>query len=638
MVTWIINVFLSLFFLIDMIVYGLIESLYKIIMQISNLAVISQASMQAFAERIYVLVGVVMLFKVAFSLIQYFANPDKINDAQAGAAGLVKRIITALVLLVVTPTIFQLAFRIQGTVLKSQILEKVILNATATSDNEDTIEIDCDLEKNRTSRACSGRTIAFAIFRGFVTEDKELAEKEYSKAKEQYNEAVKSQNLNKLLDPILAGSVGDRPYNYSFIVSTIAGGFAAWILFMFCFDVAIRAARITFLQLLAPIPILSYIDEQKGKAVFKNWLNDCVSTYLEVFVKLISLYFVVYIIAEISKDGLFSFYEYTTEGATKQATDVGLLATAFIVLGLLMFANQAPKWIMEMFNIKGSGNFTMNPLKKIGQSPLATAAVGTTALGLGAAGRMLQNSNKKRKMQEKLNKGETLSDSEQRALRRATGMRGFAGVAAAGFGAFARAEIGAMKGDGKNNVFAPTNQAAKKTAQTHDRHESLRDQNKNPYVETSREKLYNYFNVKNEYGGIGELNESIKKMNNAINDLAGLEHRAREKETDELMSYISKYNNFTDPGENLAELMHKAFERDDKGRFVTDASDRENIKIKIQNNMTAQGVDQSAINEMLTSFDTFKSHEETHNYYNQEHEKMKKELGKMKAAAAAEKK
>ena len=387
MITWIINIFLSFFFLLDTIVYGLIESLYQMILQIANISVISQASMQEFANRIYVLVGVVMLFKVAFSLIQLFANPDKMSDSTMGAGSLVKRIMISLVLLVMAPTIFQLAFRIQGTILNAGILEKVILDSDVAPDGQNPIDVDCSLEENQAYRVCGGRTIAFAIFRGFVTPNENLYEEnengeqvlssdyaDYEENVEAYNEAVKEQNIGKLLDPILAGESGDRPFNYSFLISTIAGAFAAWTLFMFCFDVAIRAVKLAFLQLLAPVPILARV-EPKSDKVFNNWLKECISTYLEVFVRLIALYFVVFIIQEISANGLFSFYEYTAEGATKQAEDVGLLATAFIVLGLLMFAQKAPKLISDIFGVK-SGDFTMNPFKK---SPVIGGAVGLAA-------------------------------------------------------------------------------------------------------------------------------------------------------------------------------------------------------------------------------------------------------------------
>lgn len=645
MITWIINIFLSFFFLLDQIVYGLIESLYQMILQIANISVISQASMQEFANRIYVLVGVVMLFKVAFSLIQLFANPDKMSDSKIGAGSLVKRIITSLVLLVMAPTIFQLAFRIQGTILNAGILEKVILDSDVAPDGQNPIDVDCSLEENQAYRVCGGRTIAFAIFRGFVTPNENLYEEnengeqvlssdyaDYEENVEQYNEAVKEQNIGKLLDPILAGESGDRPFNYSFLISTIAGGFAAWLLFIFCFDVAIRAVKLTFLQLLAPIPILSYVDTSKGTDIFKNWVSACISAYLEIFIRLIALYFVVYIIAEISKDGLFSFYEYTAEGATKQAEDVGLLATAFIVLGLLMFANQAPKLIMEIFNIKGSGDFTLNPLKKIGQSPLATAAVGTTGLALGFAGRQLQNAAVRRKLKEKRKKGETLSSEEQKQLERASGWRGFMGSVGAGvtttFGAWGNT----MKGQGKNNAFAPVGHAVKRSAQKHERRENLRNQGKSPYREEARENLYRYFNVKNEYGGIGELNEEIKKLKNSMADLSGMESRSRERQTDSLMDFISKYSQHASNPEGLAEAMDKAFKRDKDGKFIESDTARANIINDIQVNMTNQGLD---AHEAISAFETYASYESTHNYYNQEHEKVKKQIGRMEAAATA---
>lgn len=523
--TFVVNIFLTLFFYIDKVVYWFIEAVYNIIMKIANIALISQASMQAFAERIYILIGIVMLFKVAFSLIQLFANPDKISDAKNGSGNLIKRIIISLVMLVMAPTIFQLAFRVQGIVLDSRILEKLIFNSNTAADKETVENINCDDERYRTERVCGGRTIAFAIFQGFVAPDEEeIASGDHDEVVEYYNEAIKKQSFQDLYGPITAGSVTSRPFRYTFIISTIAGGFAAWVLFMFCFDIAIRAAKLSFLQLLAPIPILSYVDTSKGTNIFKNWVGQCLSTYLEVFVKLTALYFVIYIIGEMTRGGgLFAIFEYTTTGATKTVDDLGLLATAFITLGLLMFANQAPKMLSDIFGIKSSGEFTMNPMKKLGQSPLASTVVGAGLGGLGGLAANAYNKavlNKKIKGDQEKLKGE--KDPEKRKdlekkIKSNQSNYAHSGIFKGGVSGLARGGLAGFTG-GKNGLW--------KTATTSiDKMSNSRNLSAKGFgmPQRAKNKIDNIAGVKNDTGTTDATKDRIKKLQQAAHDARQLE-------------------------------------------------------------------------------------------------------------------
>ena len=50
---------------------------------------------------------------------------------------------------------------------------------------------------------------------------------------------------------------------------------------------------------------------------------------------------------------------------------MAILVQVMIIIGLLIFANQIPKLIEGITGIKASGNFSLNPLKTITQSPIA---------------------------------------------------------------------------------------------------------------------------------------------------------------------------------------------------------------------------------------------------------------------------
>ena len=54
-----------------------------------------------------------MLFKLVFSLVNSLISPDKLDDKKNGAVAIIKRSIISIVLLGITPTLFDEAFEIQ---------------------------------------------------------------------------------------------------------------------------------------------------------------------------------------------------------------------------------------------------------------------------------------------------------------------------------------------------------------------------------------------------------------------------------------------------------------------------------------------------------------------------------------------
>ena len=58
-----------LFAQIDKMIYWLISVTYSIIMQLKDISIFGEGDIKEFAGRIYVFLGIIMLFKVTFSLI-----------------------------------------------------------------------------------------------------------------------------------------------------------------------------------------------------------------------------------------------------------------------------------------------------------------------------------------------------------------------------------------------------------------------------------------------------------------------------------------------------------------------------------------------------------------------------------------
>lgn len=346
---WLVRNFLQpLFYWLDKIIYGFVQNLYNLFFQISNVSILSDTTVADFAQRIYVIIGVFMLFKVAISLITMLVSPDKI--ARSGSS-LIKKIVVALVLLVITPNIFTLAYRIQSYIIQDNVLGNLILGAAS------------DPEQVKYAYTNGGELIALQVFKGFfhpkVTADNSVEIKTAAECGEgDDDEACIYAQADSVDD--LGELISSENYSYSFLISTIAGGFVAWMLLMFCFDLAVRSVKLSFLQLIAPVPILASIND--SDSIFKNWLKETTSCFLNLFIRLITIYFIIFIIAELVRENGFGYYVFdaTLGDPVYQSGASNWLLSAFVIIGLLLFAKQVPQLISKIFGIEEQKAFSGN--------------------------------------------------------------------------------------------------------------------------------------------------------------------------------------------------------------------------------------------------------------------------------------
>ncbi len=135
-------------------------------------------------------------------------------------------------------------------------------------------------------------------------------------------------------------AVVDGEMTYLFIISTIAGGFLLWMLVSFSLDLGIRAVKLAFLQMIAPIPLfLSILPSNKD--LLNNWVKKVLSAYAELFVRILIMVLAMYLISSI--------------GQFSESITVGGLAYVIIVMGIVAFAKQLPKYFSEVTGIKGDG-------------------------------------------------------------------------------------------------------------------------------------------------------------------------------------------------------------------------------------------------------------------------------------------
>lgn len=450
---WFLGVIRGLFAAIDKVVVWLIENLYNLIFQISSVQIFDNASLAAFANRITVILSIFMIFKLSLSFLNYIVNPDAMTDKSKGFSKLIQNIAVALVLLVSYQFLFDKAMELQQKIVDNNTVPKLILGSSGKN------------VKN------SG-VVSFPLFSAFIVPNSDLLAQQqgcrtyfindgtvphkrcdigdYSsdaatmpyignEPNNQLDYTVENQNTYYLFDYLLRlKNNGQFAFDYKFIISTICGAFAALVLLSFCMDVAVRIIKLYFLRLIAPIPIISYIDPIKGEGIFKKWLSNVGKTYADLFVRLIAIFFAIFIIQQVSAN-MGNLKDFNGNPIDNPFVII------FIIIGALMFAKQFPKLIQDITGISLDGKMQLNPFKKVSEQALGGKAMVAGAAGAAAAG-MAGVTNFGHRFASGIKNGQGLKGKVLGGLKGAGKgtLSGIAGAASAGRRAFGHS----MKGDG----------------------------------------------------------------------------------------------------------------------------------------------------------------------------------------------
>lgn len=336
-VNWLWNALFGIFSAIDSMIYGLVSVVTQGFFNLSYIEIFTSETIKDLTARIYVVLAVFMIFKLAFSLIQYLVNPDQVSDKQAGMGKLVSRTATAFILLIAVPIIFdEFLFGPRGAA-PDHTYQAVIARAIP--------RIILGSDEGANEGASMGETMAATAYSAFVRPNSECAG---AQSLESSTVSHIAESTTKTCAEVADG--GDKSiyaYEYQWGMSTIVGLVMLAIMLFFTVDVAIRAIKLGILRVVAPIPIITYVDPKSAKdGAFNNWLKALISTYLEMFIKIAIIYIVMLIIIKLTNGGIVMDGLDTLEKA---------YAMVFIILGLLFFTVQATSFIKNIFGIKDAG-------------------------------------------------------------------------------------------------------------------------------------------------------------------------------------------------------------------------------------------------------------------------------------------
>lgn len=391
----------------DGIATTLLGGIYKVFFLVANATIVSGDVIKVFYSRIQLILGILMIFKLAMSILNIIINPDVVKDQKQGPGKLVTRIVVALFMLTLVIPInipnaadkslnayindhgilFGFLYKAQDSILSENILAKLILGTSSNADAD-------DMDVNNLSDV--GNAMATTVLKVFIRinvkkdtdppcEDSETCENTICAA--EVNESHYAEEnvdpqviLSHINDSCGRGSSERYAFGYTPIIGAIVMLIMTIVITGFTVDIAVRAIKLAILRMVAPVPIISYINPPKqGGGAFDNWTKSLISTYVDLFVRLAIVYFGLFMIQIIMNGGMDIF------GSNVQGfTFTSGVAFIFIILGILVFMRQAPQFIKDVLGIKGKpmGNVGLSSL--LGGTAMAIGGGGLAGFGLGA--------------------------------------------------------------------------------------------------------------------------------------------------------------------------------------------------------------------------------------------------------------
>lgn len=414
-------------------VYALLGGMYQIFFNVAGAQLFENETIKNFYGRVQLVIGVFMVFKVAVSILQGIMDPDKFMNPKEGFGNFITRVVIALSLLTVLVPInipnvesansfekyvnnngllFGTLYSLQDRLLSNNTLGRLILGTTdgaidnTNTDTSGMTESEIQAEKLQSSARIFTSTILKGFLRiNLLPEGVRNSDDENDQGNWYCGEHIGEDEKNTItvyrqldvapetllddaivkakcdLNQSFGGMIGnffnirgDAKYLFAFNwwpISMIVGIIFLVIMVGFTVDIAIRSIKLAILRLIAPIPVISYIEPKSSKdgGMFSSWLKALTSTYLDLFLRLAIVYFVIFLIQDMIVNGV----------VINEATGpVGIFSVIFIWIGLFVFAKMAPKFIKDALGLKGS-------MTNIGLSGILGGAA-TFAGGGGLAG------------------------------------------------------------------------------------------------------------------------------------------------------------------------------------------------------------------------------------------------------------
>ncbi len=304
----------------------------------SNVSAYS-AEINYIINRVMVLAGVYALFRVAVMLINYLVDPDKISEFTKNGASFIKNIVIAVIMIILSPIIFNVLGDFQGLVISQRVIPKIIYGVQSTdADFDDYLTVEDPVEAKKfvnnaflmfflPNADCSNSSNAYYC-------------EDYNKVAVGYQEdgVTKVEGISYLL-----GYASSSDFDYTPFVSGIFGMFLCYYFIVFTLELAVRIIKLVILQIISPIPIIMSIDPSQKNRLSSFW-KLYAGIYMQIFFRILTLYLAFVVLSLLLKNGL--------PVTTGSLMALPLLVRVLLYVGVFQAAKEIPKLLEDAIGVK----------------------------------------------------------------------------------------------------------------------------------------------------------------------------------------------------------------------------------------------------------------------------------------------
>ena len=395
--TAVVNAIRTLFMVLCDLVYRLIVITYDVFNRIGTAAILDNSTVSEIYRKVGLLIGLFMVFRLGWSFVLYVINPDLIADKKSGVGNIVKKVLIVMVLLGTTPFLFREAFQLQNVLNKQNIIGRIVSGKSEILDEpgqnlawyafSSFYRLDDSLQgmrkKDNTNVNLLYECPVYNNETGGLLKEEFINNNSFQYAYECLNNTV------DVLDNKLESQEIDRNYERRYVINfdghgiicLLTGALILWTVLMYTIQLGVRLLQLAYLQLIAPIPIMLYLDPKNDDSLIK-WSKQCLTTFLDFFIRTAVMYFIVFII-QLLIDNDSPFMD--------SFSDIrGFIGDSYIniimIIALLIFAKRVPKLLQEVFPAlknAASLDFGLKPPKEAMQvGGLIAGATTAGAIGL----------------------------------------------------------------------------------------------------------------------------------------------------------------------------------------------------------------------------------------------------------------
>ena len=203
----------------------------------------------------------------------------------------------------------------------------------------------------------------------------------FSLGKECLNETYKTDKVvsKKLLIATIPVRTKDWFIDFN-VLSLPVGIFVAWMLIMYCISVGMRVIQLVVLQIISPAAIICYLSPNKENT-FTKWLKVYIATYIDVFIRIAIIDFVVLVSGLVLETNNLS-----SDSGVTTTDGMKFWIIVFMIMALLSFAKKAPDLIKKLLpsNLQSGLSFGLSAKERPGFGMVTKPAKRVASYGVSA--------------------------------------------------------------------------------------------------------------------------------------------------------------------------------------------------------------------------------------------------------------